>query len=222
MRQLGHAEFDLHMTAVSDSLGILDSLPGIGEQPFHLFLALHVVLSALIAHAILVRQLFPRLQTKQNIVRIGVFCISIMHIVGGHQGDIQFSAHLQENGIYLPLFRQAMVLKFQKEVTLSEAILILSGSLLSLVKESFHNITLHFSRKAGGQCDDALVVPVQHLHVHPWLIIIAFRKAAADNFRQIGISYIVFRKQYQMVVPVLSAGQFFVKAGIWRYIDLAA
>ncbi len=63
---------------------------------------------------------------------------------------------------------------------------------------------------------------IQYLHIHPRLIIISFRKSPADNLHQIGISRIILRQKYQVVISVLPAGQFLVKTGIRRHIYLAA
>ena len=109
-RQLCHAEFDLHVTAVRDPLGILHCLPGIGEQSLHFLFALDIILPALVAHTILVRQLFARLQAQQDVMRDRILGIGIVHIVGGHQGNVQLSAHLEQFHIYRALFRDAVIL----------------------------------------------------------------------------------------------------------------
>ena len=109
-RQLRHAEFDLHVTAVRDPLGILHCLPGIGEQSLHFLFALDIILPALVAHTILVRQLFARLQAQQDVMRDCILRIGIVHIVGGHQGNVQLSAHLEQFHIYRALFRDAVIL----------------------------------------------------------------------------------------------------------------
>ena len=109
-RQLRHAEFNLHITSVCDPLGILHCLPGIGEQSLHFLFALDIILSALVAHTILVRQLFARLQAQQNVMRDRILRISIVHIVGGHQGNIQLPAHLDLFHIDRALFRDAVIL----------------------------------------------------------------------------------------------------------------
>ena len=59
--------------------------------------------------------------------------------------------------------------------------------------QSFYNVALHLARQTGGKSNDALVIGLQNLHIHTGLIIIAFRKTAADNFHQVGIACIVFR-----------------------------
>ena len=72
------------MASVGNALGIFQSLPGIWEQPFHLLLTLDEKLTALIAHPVLIRQLFVGLETQQDVVGVRVLFIGIMDIVGGH------------------------------------------------------------------------------------------------------------------------------------------
>ena len=111
MWELRNAEFNVHVAALRNTLGIFNRLPGIGEESLHLLLALDIILSALIAHSVLVRQLFAGLDTEQDIVRLHIIGVGIMNIVGGNKGNIQFLAHLKQRGIHHFLLRQTVVLK---------------------------------------------------------------------------------------------------------------
>ena len=221
-RQLRHAKLYLHITTVCNPLGILHGLPCIGEQSLHFLFALDVILTALITHAILVRQLFAGLQTQQNIVGNRILSIGVMHIVGGYQRNVQFSAHLEQFHVHCPLFRDSMILQFQKIIALAEAGLVFASRFSRFVLHSLQNKPGHFTCKAGRQCDNSLVELLQHFHVHTGFIIISFRKATADDFHQIRITGIILCQQHQMMIAILSAGQFFVKTGIRRHIHLAA
>ena len=124
MRQLRHAELDLHMTAVGDPLSIFHRFPGIREQSLHFLFALHIILAADITHPILVRQLFRRLDAQEDIVGFFIFRISIMNVVGNYQRNIQLLAHFKKSGIYRFLLRDPMVLHFQKIIAFAETRLI--------------------------------------------------------------------------------------------------
>ena len=63
---------------------------------------------------------------------------------------------------------------------------------------------------------------LQYFHIHTGFIIIAFGKTAADDLHQVRIAGIVLRQQHQMMVTVLTAGQFLVKTGIGRHVHLTA
>ena len=54
---------------------------------------------------------------------------------------------------------------------------------------------------------------LQYFHIHTGFIIVAFRESTADDLHQVRITGIVLRQQHQMVITVLSAGQFLVKPG---------
>ena len=80
-RQLGIAKLDLHMTAVGDLLGIFERLQRIRKQLPHLRLTLDVILSAVIAHPVLICELCRRLDTQQNIVCLRIRRIRVMAVV---------------------------------------------------------------------------------------------------------------------------------------------
>ena len=53
-RQLCHSEFNVHMAPLGNFVCILESFRSVGEQSRHLLRRFHVVLAALIAHAVLI------------------------------------------------------------------------------------------------------------------------------------------------------------------------
>ena len=222
MGQLRHAELDVHVTAVGDILGVFHSFPGIREQPFHFFLALYIILAALIPHPVLIRQLFSRLDTQQDIMGFFILPVSVMYVVSGYQRDIQLLAHGKEGRIYRTLVWDPMILQLQIIVPFSEAVLVLQRRLLGFVNQTFLDITGHLACQAGRKGNDAFMVTVQHLHIHPGLVIIAFGEALAHDFHQVCITGIVFRQQHQMIIPVIPARQLFIKAGVGGHINLAA
>ena len=123
-RQLGHAEFDLHVAAQRDLVGIFQSFQSIWKKSRHLFWRFHIILAALIAHSVLIAELFLSLQTKKNIMWFRILCHSVMHIIGGNQIDPRLSVHTEKLLVYGLLLRDPMILKLQKEISLSENILV--------------------------------------------------------------------------------------------------
>ena len=99
------------MTPVGDPLGIFHRFPCVGKQPLHLLLAFYKILAALIAHPVLIRQLFAGLDTKQDIVGLHIGIIGVVHVIGSHKRDVQFFADLQKAGVYHPLLWQPMILQ---------------------------------------------------------------------------------------------------------------
>ena len=92
-RQLGHAELDLHMTALSDLPGVFQGFFCIRKKCLHLLCRFYIILSALVAHPVFILQFFSGLQTKQDIMCRRILCVGIMDIIGRHQADTQLFAH---------------------------------------------------------------------------------------------------------------------------------
>ena len=222
MRELRLPELDLHVAPIRNTLGILHGLPGIGEKPLHLFFALDEILPALIAHAVIVGQALARLEAKQNVMRISILRIGIMHVVGANQRNVQLLAHPKELRVDDPLLRDAVVLKLQEVIPLAKAVLILLRALSGLVIQALLDISGHLARKTCGQRNDALMIFLKHLKIHAGLIIIPFREALAHDLCQIRIALVILREQHQMIIPFLTAGLLLVKAGIRRHVNLTA
>ena len=145
LRQLRHAKFDLHITAVSDPGCIIQCLLCIREELAHLQFTLYIVLTTLITHSVLIRYLLGSLDTQKNIMCLCILRIGIMDIVSRYQRDIQFLTHAHQCRIYCLLFRYSMILQFQEIIALSKACFIFECSLLCFLIESLGNISLHLS-----------------------------------------------------------------------------
>ena len=65
-------------------MGILQSFQGIGEEVLHLLLRLDVILSALVAHPVLIRHLFSSLDAQENVVGLFILPVNIVAVVGGN------------------------------------------------------------------------------------------------------------------------------------------
>ena len=158
VRQLRHAEFNLHMTPVCNLLGILDCLRGIGKKCAHLLLGFDIILSALIAHPVLIGQLFPCLQAQQDIMCLPVLRIGIVHVVGGDKFNTQFLAKPHQTGIHCLLIRNSVILQFQEIIALTEACLIALRRLLRLIIKTSDKITLHLTCQTGTQRNQPLMI----------------------------------------------------------------
>ena len=72
-----------------------------------------------------------------------------MHIVGGYQRNVQFSAHLEQFHVHRTLLRDTVILQFQKIIALAEAGLVFAGCFSRFVLHSLQNKPGHFTCKAG-------------------------------------------------------------------------
>ena len=151
-----------------------------------------------------------------------ILSIGVMHIVGGYQRNVQFSAHLEQFHVHRTLLRDTVILQFQKIIAFAEAGLVFASRFSRFFLHSLQNKPGHFTCKAGRQCDNSLVELLQYFHIHTGFIIIAFGKTTADDLHQVSIAGIVLRKQHQMVITILSTCQFLVKPGIRSHVYLTA
>ena len=222
LRQLGHAELNLHMAAVSNLLCILHCLPRIRKQRCHLFLRFDIVLPAFIAHPVLIRQLFSRLDTEQDVMGLLVLRIGVMHVIGGRQLDPQLLGHLQQTLVHKLLLRNTVVLQLQEIIALPENVLILQRLFLRVFVQPPNQVSLHLPGKAGAQCNDPLMVLPQKLLVHTGLIIISVHKPFGHDLHQIGIAGVILRQKDQMIITVVPARDLPVEPGTRRHIDLAS
>ena len=95
-RQLCDAELALPVAAVGNLLGIFQRLQRIRKKLRHLLRRFHKILSALVAHTILVLQLLAGLDAEQDVVRLGVGRQRVMHVVRRRQLDAGLRAHAQK------------------------------------------------------------------------------------------------------------------------------
>ena len=89
------SEFNAHIAALCNFMGIVEGFLRIREQRPHLLLGLDIELSARIAQTILVADLLSGLETEQDIVRLRILLPGVVDIVGGDQWDPGFLMQLQ-------------------------------------------------------------------------------------------------------------------------------
>ena len=175
--KLCHTELDLYRATVRDPLCIVQRLERIREKLLHLLRGFHIVLSPRIAHPVLIGKLFPRLDAQQDIMRSGIFRVSIVDIIGSHQSDPCFLRHFKQMLVHQPLFRYAMILEFEEIIVLSENVLIFQRSLFSLIVKPLCDIPLYLSGQTCAQGNDPLMVFSQKLFIYTRLIIVSLNKA---------------------------------------------
>ena len=220
--ELYHPELDLHIAPLGDFVGVVQGLRGVWKEGAHLLLGLAVILSALVAHPVLIRHLLACLDAEQDIVSLGVLRVGVVDIVGGHKRNPCVLAQAQQALVHHPLLRHAVVLELQEEISLSENPTVLFRRALGLLVHATGQVPLHLPGQAGAQGDDSLVIRLQHLIVHPGLVVEAVHKAPAHQLHEVFIALIVLRQKHQVIIPVLPAHLLPVKPGARRHIDLAA
>ena len=140
VRKLRDTEFDVHLATVRDFLCVLQRFLRIGKKSAHLLFTFHIILTAFIAHPVGILHFFPRLNTKQKIVRLRILCIRIMTVVGRYQWNSQLCRHTNQRLIDPLLIRNAMILQFQIKMILSKAVPVLLRRQAGFIITSRQNI----------------------------------------------------------------------------------
>ena len=147
---------------------------------------------------------------------------NVVNIVGADQIDAGLFMKPEKLLINQLLLFYAMILKLQKEIPLSEYLLITQCRCLSLIIIVNRQMAGHFTCQTGTQRNDALMVFFQGLIINTRFIIISLRKAGRYDFHQIMVTGIIFRQQNKMKIPEIIIAFLPVKPGTGAYIDFAA
>ena len=175
-RQLSHTKFNLNIAAHSDLVGVFQCLQGIRKQLCHLLRRFYEILTSLIAHTIFICQFLSCLQTQQDIMRLHVIPIRIMHIIGGCHRDSRLFMQAHQLLIDHLLLWNTMILQFQKEIVFPKDFLIAKCSRFGIFIHAFCQISGNFTRKAGTQGNDSLMILLQKLQIDTRLIIVSLNK----------------------------------------------
>ena len=210
------------MAAVGNALGVVERLLCVGKELSHLLLALDIELSAGIAHAVFVGQLFAGLDTEQDIVGLRVLREGVVAVIRGDQRDPRRAADAQESGIDGLLVGVAVILQFEEEIALAEDIEVAQGRLAGALRIPADDLTRDLAGQAGGAGDNAFVKLPEQVQVHTGLIVEALREGPADDLHQVRVAGVVLRQEDQMVVAVVPVALLPVQPGPRRHVDLAA
>ena len=221
-RKLGHTKLNLHITTLCNLIRIFQSFRCIGKQRCHLFRGFNKILTAFITHTVLIRQPLASLQTEQDIMRLHILRIRVVHIIGCHQFNSHLPAHAKQRLIDLLLFRHAMILQLQKEIIFSKDILIAQGRFTCFLVHPTHDIAWNLSCQTSTQCNDTFMICFQRLNIHARLIVKSIDKPDRYNLHQILVALVIFRQQHQMIITIFVISCLFVKPGTWCHIDLAS
>ena len=195
LRQQQMAELHLHVAAVSNFIGIAQSLRTIAEQRLHLIIAFQIIAVVVKAHTIRLINRAGRLDAQQNILRCGILLLHIMQIVCRHKTKTELLRQLLQLRAYLVLLIKVMVLNFQKVVFLAENVYIFLNAATCSLQVVLQNHLRHLAGNAGTEADNALVIGAQYILVYTRLIIKALQLTDADDFHQIMVACIILRQQ---------------------------
>ena len=199
LRQQQMAELHLHVAAVSNFIGIAQSLRTIAEQRLHLIIAFQIIAVVVKAHTVRLINRAGRLNAQQNILRCGILLLHIMQIICRYQAKTELLRQLLQLRAYLVLLIKVMVLNFQKVVFLAENVYIFLNAATCSLQVVLQNHLRYLAGNAGTEADNALVIRSQYVLVYTRLIVKALQLTNADNFHQVMVACIVLRQQNQMI-----------------------
>ena len=90
------------------------------EDRRHLSRSLQEELVAVVPQALRVVDRLPCANAQQDVVRLIVVLPQVVHVVGGHQRQIQFPGQRQDAAVHRFLLLEALILHFQEEVLRAE------------------------------------------------------------------------------------------------------
>ena len=199
LRQQQMAELHLHVAAVSNFIGIAQSLRTIAEQRLHLIIAFQIIAVVVKAHTVRLINRASRLNAQQNILRCGILLLHIMQIICRYQAKTELLRQLLQLRADLVLLIKIMVLNFQKVIFLAKNIDIFLNAATCSLQVVLQNHLRHLAGNAGTETDNALVIRSQHVLVYARFIIKALQLTNANDFHQVMVACIVLRQQNQMV-----------------------
>ena len=142
-----------------------------------------------------------------------------MAVVGGHQGDIQPLAHIDDAGDDALFVLQAVVLDLQEEIALAEHFFHLPGVFFRLGDAPVQQQFVEVAAQAGRHADKALVVLLEQFIIDAGTVIKAPGEGLAVQVHQVFIAGLVFAQQDQVAVFALGVALFL---HVGAHVDLAA
>ena len=133
----------------------------------------------------------------------GVFGVRIVAVVRADDRNPGLRVNSKKPRNHGPVHGQAVVLQLQEIIIASKETVVLFGQFLRPFVVSLLKLPLHLAGQAGGQADQALVVLLQGLEIHPGLPVKALCKAGGHNFHQVPVAGIVLGQENQVVVSLV-------------------
>jgi len=115
----------------------------------HLLLGFKVELIGAELKTITVIDGFTGLHAQQDIMGADIVFIQIMTVIGGHQGNGKFCAHLAQSAVDRILQFQTVILDFQEKVFFPEKLLKIAGRIPRLFHTVGNDQLRNFAMKAG-------------------------------------------------------------------------
>ena len=215
------AEFKLHIAAIGDFLGILQGLLVPGEQGRHFRLTLDIELLGLELHPAGIVHGFLHLDAHEHILHGRILFADIVGIVGDHHGKTGLPSNSPQTAVDPRLLLQPVILHLQIKMIGAEhtchPLCRLQCALIVILHELLGNL----AGQAGRKGNQALMILLQQLMIHPGLAVKAVQIRLGHHVAQVLIAGHILTQQHQMVIVVVDAVDP-VSPASGGHIDLAA
>ena len=223
LRQVVFAEGKVHIAHIRNFCGVFDGTLISGEQGRHFRLATQIEVTGLVAHAVLVRQQFARLDAQQHIVGFRILTAQVVGIVGADQRQARLLVEAQQVLVHLCLLGDAMVLQLQIEAVGAEDLRHLQRVGLGIFILAVAQALGDLARKARRQGNKAAAVLFQQLHIDAGLDVKTLCPGHRNHVGEVFITLLILTQQHQMAALCVEFVDL-IKAGtaLRRDIHLAA
>ena len=192
-------EFDVQVAALGDGHGVVERLGGVAEKFPHFVGGFKVVLIGGEAGAALVPEFGLHLQTHEDVVGFGVGLFEIVHVIGGDEGNVEPFGHVDQFAADAFFAVLAVILEFEIEVLFAVDVPELTGEFLGAVGETVGNRLGDGAALAAGGGNEAAAVFGEELHVHPGLVVEAFKMGEGAEAGKVVIALHIGGQQQQVV-----------------------
>src|SRR5258708_590649 len=148
----------LEVATLGDGQSARQQVFAFAEDAAHLVGALYEELVAVKLQAVGVMNRLAGLDADQNVLRMRIVLAEIVAVIGRHHGDAKLFFQMKQVGLDAVLFRQSLVLDFEKEIVFAENLAVESGGIARGIVLAGQQVLAEFAGQASGK-------PNQHLGV---------------------------------------------------------
>ena len=157
-RQMVFVKNKFQIAAVGDQGGVLNSLGAIGEQLQHFRFAFQIKLLGLEFHPLGIVHGFAGLDAQQNVLHMGILFPEVVGIVADDHRQSGFPGNTHDPLVHEPLLRDAVILKLQIEIPISEDLRQLQSMAFRCFKIFVHQASGHHTCQTGRGGNQTLAI----------------------------------------------------------------
>ena len=203
--QAGLAELNLYVGPLGDQQGVVARSGHVAKEVTHLSCRLEVVLGPLELESVGVAEQRAGLHAQESVVRHGVLSVGVVAVVGGEQRRTDALGDADQLRVGPVLVGEPVVLDLDEQVVASENVLQPGGALLGLHLVPGQQRLQHDTAQAPGGGDEAMVIPLEQLPVHPRLVVVTLEVGRRGQLHQVAVALDVLGQQGEVVVELLPA-----------------